>query len=140
MKAVHDAVLAVVGDQRRLTERHSAFLAELAKHANRMPEYGAIQVVGSGLSANCYGVQLEVVCRSVAKDGRFTAIEYAFFGTLGTDRHLVYTLYLAPNGMLTSDSALSSKVCDFNNTYLAENVVSGLAAAFLKSPLVKPAA
>ena len=138
MKQVHDRSLVAFGDHKHLVERHQAFLAELAKHEARMPDYGFIKVSGTAISASCYGVELETVARVVATNEEFFAVEYAFFGHLSGERHFVHTLYLAPNGSLCSDAGLTARICDYNNSYLAEHVVAGLAEAFLKSRLVAP--
>lgn len=138
MKAVHDACLVVLGEHKRLAERHQQFVAELAKLSARMPDYGSIQVTGSTLKAACYGVDLESVCRVVGSNGHFSAVEYAFYGNLGAERHFLYAFYLASNGALFHDSALTNRMCDCDNPYVPEHVVAGLAAAFLKSPLVAP--
>lgn len=136
MKQIHDSCLVVFGEYKRILERHNQFLVELTKHRQRMPDYGSIQVVGSGLKSACYGVDLDVVCRAIAVDGHFAAFEYAFYGTLNSEKLLIHSFYLSQNGVLYHDKTLTKNICDYNNSYLPENVVASLAAAFLQSSLV----
>jgi hypothetical protein len=138
MKAVHDACLVALGEHKSLVEKHQQFVAELAKRSACMPDYGFIQITGSTLKAACFGVDLESVCRVIGSNEHFSAVEYAFYGNLGTERHFLWAFYLVSNGALFHDSALTDRICDYNNPYVHEYLVAGLAAAFLKSPIVAP--
>lgn len=137
MREVHESAAIAFEKYKRLIDRHQDLLRALAQQERRMPDYGSIIARDSRLMATCFGVELEVNHRVVANDGHFVANQYAFLGNLRGSDIPIHTIYLSASGLLSTDTHQEKPICNLSETYLAEHLVSGLAAAYLHSNLVR---
>lgn len=67
-------------------------------------------------------------------------MEYLFYAADGEDTVEIWSFYLTRDGKLLSsyEDAPARKICDFNNAYVGERLLSLLNIAALSSPLFAP--
>ncbi len=99
---------------------------------------GSLTAPDGEIAASCLGVQLNVVRKPIAVDGNPAAFEYAFGVVKDSAFRLYFHLYLDPQGNLCTDVKCQTRLCDFNNAYIAKYVLLELAGALLHSEHFAP--
>ena len=123
-----DRAMSLLAD---IESRHATFVAQFDTPATTRA--GTIAHVGNGLQLTCFGVPVACHARPILRDG---SVAYEYHFTVDTWRCLddpLVSFYLTRDGHLESPLPEGSRVCDFNNTHVAERVVDLVANALLRS-------
>jgi len=97
-----------------------------------------LEVTDEGITVHCFGHNAEAKHRVVRTgDGEFL-IEYVFLVAQDEDRHEVFRFYLTTDGGLYESLEPSSRICDFNNQYLAKHICFRILSSVLKSSIFAP--
>lgn len=136
MQQRNETIQAAFSDFQRLKTIHQRFVEEIQRHAQEQSPESSLTAEIEILSASYLGLEFRAVRRSVAANHRLVANEYAFVGSIGSQEQLLLCLYLTPNGGLYLNSSLddSTRICDFNNQYVVNNILAKLQVTALSSP------
>ena len=124
-----------IAAQAALQTLHERFVAHIASMASKVVNGGSFTTDGQSIAATALGINFRVMRRPISIAGKFALSEYAFVTEHENKDLCLWHLYLDPHGALHTDSALSNRLCEFNNTYLPSKVVSALASSLLASPI-----
>lgn len=140
MNPEQQQVAIAVAAQTEFKRIHDQFVAKVASTANKVANGGSFTTDGEDFSASALGVNFRVVRRPISIQGQFLASEYAFITEYEGKDLCLWCFYMDEGGVLYTDSALSKRLCDFDNTYLPSRVVEGLANSLLASTVFAPRA
>ena len=131
---------AVIADAaiKDLERMNNMFVGDLNTASKTTSNLGTLSVSATSISCVCHGQTVVAGHRPVAVDGHISALEYDFVIEWKKEELSTLRLYLQPNGVITHDAQGTSKVCDFNNTYIKNHILSALSAALLASPIYAP--
>ena len=133
-----ERVLIAVSGIEQLESMHQQFMEFVQKLSTIKPHVGTLNVSDNNLVVTCLGVPLTVRRKIIAHEGLPSNIEYAFIVPKNDDDIVVFTMYLEPHGTLFTDPLCESRLCDYNNTYLANNVLNAVAIKLLDSEVFEP--
>lgn len=132
-----ERVLEAVSRIEQLESMHEQFMEFVQRLSTKKQDAGTFGVSDNNLVVTCLGVPLTVRRKIIAHEGLLN-IEYAFVVPKNDDDIVVFTMYLEPHGNLFTDPLCKSRLCDYNNTYLANNVLNVVAIELLKSEVFEP--
>jgi hypothetical protein len=139
---MNQAILQVANAQNginRLTNVHQSFLTHLGQGGGSTHFAGALSVADGVLSVDACGHSLMAVPRVVHHGGHDFAVEYTFAYMTKDVTTPIWRFYLTENGLLVSSLADdTSRLCDFNNQYVVERLLTEVSTAVLKSFLFAP--
>lgn len=140
MQQRNEMTQAAFSDFQRLKTIHRRFIEGIQRHAQEQSPVSSLTAEGETLSASYLELEFRAVRRAVAVNDRLVANEYAFVGSIGDQERLLLCLYLTPDGGLYLNSSLdnSNRLCDFNNEYVVNNILSELQATALSSSFFAP--
>jgi hypothetical protein len=121
-------------------ELHRDFMTSIANLKEPTVNGAAFQCIDGELNANCVGVKLRTRHRPIAREGKLESLEYTFVANDEVDEVPIWSMYLARDRRLYSDSSLASVICDMTNSYLLSRVAPRLASNLLASKVFAPRA
>lgn len=127
-------------DFQNLKNIHEAFIKEIRGQEEDRKTLSSLKVVNQILCVTFLELEFHAVRRTVASDFRLIANEYAFVGSIDSQEHVLFYLYLTPDGGLYLNSSLDSdsRLCDFNNMFVVSNILERIQIAALSSPFFVP--
>lgn len=131
---VNDALRAI----KLLDEQNQLFINELATAKEPNCNIGKLTTSHSKVSCFCLNRTLTATYRHVVVENKLSAVEYNFVVIWKNEEVSVLCLYLQIGGIITYDAKGSEKLCDFNNTYIKNHILSAVSLALLKSKVYVP--
>ena len=140
MQGISEAIVSTRTDLERLQTIHKLFVFQINKGDQPQSPVWSLKFVEGDLRLKFLDHEFRAAPRSVVLDSRFAANEYAFVGSLGGKEHVLLGLDLLPDGGLFINSKLDagSRICDYNNTYVVNKILSKIHEAAMSSPLFAP--
>lgn len=117
---------------------HQRFINCVQNLANHSVHAGSLVVHGNQLSATCLGIPLSVKRKIVVHHNYPAFIEYAFVSSKQDSEQLIFVVYLGKDGGLWTDLHSETRLCDFDNAYLAQHLLNAIAIKLLDSEIFKP--
>ncbi len=133
-----ERVLIAISGIEQLNQMHDKFMKFVQTLSTIKPHAGTISVSNNDLEASCLGVTLAVKRKIVAMEGLPALVEYSFTIPKKISDLVVFNLYLGAGGVLYTDPEGKSRLCDYNNTYLANNLLNAVAIGLLDSEAFSP--
>lgn len=133
-----ERVLIAVSGIEQLEQMHESFMNFVHGLSTVKPTAGTVSVSNNNLVVNCLGIPLTVKRKIVVKDGLPALVEYAFTYPKKDTDIVVFATYLGGSGVLFTDPNGGNRLCDYNNTYLANNLLNAIAINLLDSEVFEP--
>lgn len=138
----HEAIVKIANAQNRmnrLKETHDSFLTNLASHGTSQKLSNNLTATNGVISTVVWGHTLSAVPRIVRDGESDFAVEYTFEHKAGDVVTPIWRFYIMESGYLVSSlSSEGARLCDFNNLYIAEQLLTPINTAVLASKLFAP--
>lgn len=122
----------------RLMDLNTSFLAHVRDHGGS-PRFPKSLAESEGhLTTAAFGYELRAIPRPVRTGPRDFAMEYTFYVKFAGEDIPVWTFYLLEQGELFTAPSNGTKICDFNNRYIGEQLLIPINLATLQSQLFAP--
>ena len=138
MDASQQQAIKATSEINRLQGIHKMFIAELETAAKTDSQIGTLSVSMDIISCSCLGCNVTATYRPIVLDGKISALEYDFVTPWKKEELSILRIYLQPDGIFTRDAKGTEKLCDFNNTYIKNLILSAVSESLLKSPVYAP--
>jgi len=138
MQDENENIQIAVADIEKLDEFHNRFITTIAGLTELNTAAGKFGVINGEIHTTCLNIELRVEHKIVVSEGFPKFIEYSFIVPREDDDLIVFNMYLSHNGTLCIDHNMETKLCDFNNTYLADIVLNRIARKLLDSDAFAP--
>lgn len=114
-----------LSDFQRLKKIHESFIEEIKNQDGNQQTLSSLNIADGTLCLSFLELEFRAMRRTVAANFRLVANEYAFVGSIGSQEHILFYLYLTPDGSLYLNSSLDieNRLCDFNNEYVVNNIL-----------------
>ena len=133
-----DSIDRALSSLKKIEALHQQFVTQFSNSTTTRA--GSIASVNGELQVACFGNNVACKARPILQD-ESVAYEYHFSvrPDAGDEISLV-SAYLTQDGHINAPLVQGSRICDFNNQYIAERVVDLVANAMLRSAFFAPRA
>jgi hypothetical protein len=119
-------------------ERQSTFVQHLADSEIQEEMPCKLEIDGNSVIVKCFGAEVRADPRVTIKDKDEFITEYIFYATVEEQKEEIWRFYLTSNGLLESAPTGYSRICDYDNSYVAKHICIPVVNAVLNSFLFKP--
>lgn len=138
MNTIDERVQIAAAAIEKLEDMHDRFMKLVQSLSTSKPNAGSLGVSDNNLTATCLGVSLTVKRKIVVRNSYPAFIEYAFIVTKNGIDIFIFAIYLGKDGSLLTDLHSETRLCDFDNAYLPNNLLNAVAIRLLDSEVFKP--
>lgn len=132
-----DISTAVAGIE-QLKDFHSQFIGHIKTSTRTQNITGIFNFDDDEITAICLDTPLSIKHKYVVRNNMPAAIEYSFSANHEDESLIIFIMYLESNGILYTDYETTTKLCDYNNTYVANNILTAVAKKLLTSAIFAP--
>ncbi len=122
----------------RLGDLNTSFLSHVRNYGGSPRFPNSLGELEGTLTAAAFGHELRAAPRPVRTGLRDFAMEYTFHAKFAGEDVPVWTFYLLEQGELFTAPSNGTKICDFNNRHLGEQLLVPLNLAILQTELFAP--
>ena len=123
-----------LSEYQRAVDIIDSFVPHIKANGTSLRFSSGLSLDGMKLSTNMLGYDLSAQPRVIRNTDGFT-VAYAFFAAATNEAAPVWTFFLTTGGEIAADIEGNDRICDFDNPYLGDNLLSKLAIAVLNSRL-----
>lgn len=121
-----------------LRDTADTFLEYLQRYKQNFGDIGHVSVEDGKVSFEVLGHKLISTCRFVSVEAGKFLVEFPVVAESLEEKTPLFCFYLAPNGRVYRDAALTDAIGDFNNQYMAHHLLEFAGLRILDSELFQP--
>ena len=122
-----------------LEQLNEKFLSHLKLNGSSENFNNSIEIENKTIASDAFGKKIYATPRIVRDGAEDFAIEYKFIHQAGKIHTDIWVFYLKSNGFLVSNLNIeNSRFCDFNNSYIADHLLTKIGVSVLQSDLFSP--
>lgn len=134
----HQQVVLANSAINNLVSFHERFLAAIDAAEKASDNIGSLSILSNTICCSCLGHNVNATHRPIAVNGKLNVLEYDFSTNWKDQNVSILRIYLQVDGVLTYDVEGNNKLCDYNNTYIQNQILVTVSWSLLKSVVFAP--